>query len=106
MIRYQTEIQGTDREIEDSDLVDMMKVRDKLRYADHQGGQGKLDTGRILEVKGDGHWEIIVRTPSGREEYSGVNVAVEEDGEIYLSGRSLADRVKDGEIIRARNLSA
>lgn len=106
MIKYETEINGTDRVVEDPDLVDIMKVGGKLRYADQQGESGSLESGKIIGASGKS-WKVIIRTPDGnRETRNHVNVIQTNEEGVFLSGKRMVDKYPGSEVIRIRQINA
>lgn len=106
-MKYETQIQDKSRTIEDPDVVDMMKVGEKLRYADLQGTQAKLDSGRILGTNGlnGGPYKVIVKTLNGSKTFGNVGYADTEDGDVFLSGPGWIEKLERAQIIRVRQLN-
>lgn len=106
-MKYEANIAGKQRTIEDPDVVDMMKVADKIRYADRQGSQSKLNGGRILGVSdlNGAPYKVIVKTLNGSRTFPNANYAnTTEKGDVFLSGKGWIKKIERAEIIRVRRL--
>lgn len=105
-MKYEAQIAGKERTIEDPDVVDMMKVGSKIRYADRQGSQSKLDDGRILGISNlnGGPYKVIVKTLNGSKTFPNTNYADTHEGDVWLSGPGWMECLERAQIIRVRQL--
>ena len=84
------------------DMVDVMNVAGKLRWADSEGNQNTTPDAEVIGGISENPLMVVVDREGDTCSFQSVKVVAKQGECVYLSGPNFVDRIS-GEIVRIRD---